>query len=165
MMAAMALIGISTMSGDDYVVTGGSSRLYDEANMKSTPTRNMSDEEIALLPGMAFKVTTKSSGWSQVMYSPGIRAFILDTTLSESEALGNPVAGEYKVTNNPDKKAKVTNNGDNWNISIGGESFPGKCYGKIVVFFDKSGNQKYTLVKLNGESNLHDYDNAVTKFF
>lgn len=78
MMAAMALIGISTMSGDDYVVTGGSSRLYDEANMKSTPTRNMSDEEIALLPGMAFKVTTKSSGWSQVMYSPGyVRLFLI----------------------------------------------------------------------------------------
>lgn len=157
-------LSISSALADDYIVVGNNSHLYDEPNMKSATTRNFADEEVKLNPGMAFKITDKTSGWSQIMYTPGIRAYILDTTLIGNDHLRKPEPGNYKMSNS-DSKASVTKNNDAWTITVGSDKFNGKEYGKIIVFTDGNGNQRFSLVNIDGKVELYDYDNNLTKFF
>ena len=60
---------------DNYIAIGKEGKVYDEPNTKYA-TLNQNNQEVNVVPGMAFKQLEKSPGWYMIEYSPGLRAYI-----------------------------------------------------------------------------------------
>lgn len=154
----------ATLSGfaQTYVTIGKAGKVYDEANMKYV-TLNQNNEEVNVVPGMVFRQTDKTPGWEMIEYSPGLRGYIPETMVASE--LKEPVAGNYKVANNPQQNFIVTLDGDQWTGTTDGKTFTGKRFNNVIVFFDNDKNRLYTLADPGTGGTVINYDNAVTKFF
>lgn len=125
---------------------------------------NSQGKEVILLPGMCFAVKDQKAGWHTIEYTQGLRGMVMQNVVADPSVLKKPVAGEYSVTNSPAKKVSVTNNGK-WILNTGSEVLDGTEDNNIVIFFDKNGNQLYSLTNMNGKTILHSYLNSVTNFY
>lgn len=151
--------------GDDYVIVGKETKLFDTPDLKGERTKNLSDNEIVLSEGMIFKVSSKTQGWTQAIYTPGVRAYVLDTTLKQSGEISMPEVGNYKVSNNPERVVRLSKEGQTWILSNGNDKLKGLESEKALIFHNHSGDISYSIVKINGQALVYDYDNELTKFF
>lgn len=154
---------ISTASADNYLIVCKEGKVFDEPNSKGYVTLNQSNQEVSFLPGMVFKDLEKRQGWSLVEYSPGLRGFISDQVTAEKTV--TPKAGTYKIQNSPSKQLKVYNTGDVWTATVDNQTFNGKKFNNVVVFFDDKNNQRYSLVDLGNGPVAMSYDYNITRFF
>lgn len=160
--AASLLLGLPAVAlADTFVAIGEGAKVFDEPNAKGYVTLNMANQEVAPLPGMAFKVMDDSPGWYLIEYSPGLRGYLSKQTVAKSSA---PKEGTYAVSNAKTVKVTVVKNGDAWTLTTGGNTFKGKDFDGVIVFNGQDGNPAYTLTDTGSGTIVMSYDNAVTKF-
>lgn len=162
--ALLAIVGIGLKS-QNYVVVNSATKIYEEPNARGYVARNTNDEEINVIPGMVFKRLDVLKGWDKVEYSPGLSGLIMETMLADNANLEIPDAGYYNPVNNSSETVNIACASGEWTLSVNGHNYKGTQYGPIVVFNTTSGEQMYTLVKINGKSVVCTYSNDITGFF
>ncbi len=154
------------VNADDYIVIKNATKAFDMPIAKDEyASRNDNDEFVTLLPGMAFKVTEKKTGWDVIEYSPGLRGMVMQNMEIANTGLNKPIAGSYKVTNNSSENISISVNGNIWTLKSNGKSYSGRIFDNVVVFFDKDVNPAYTFVFMDGKPYVYNYSNKLTKFF
>lgn len=157
-----SLIIAGNCLADNFIAVSKDGKVYDEASAKYV-TLNQDNDEVNVIPGMVFKTTEHAPGWYLVEYSPGLRAYIPDQIVANSFV--SPKPGTYKISNNPSQTLSITQSGDNWNATLGAQSYTGSRFEDVVVFNDSDQKIAFSLVDLGNGPIVISYDNDVTKFF
>lgn len=152
---------ISAFSAD-YIAVAKNGNIYDEASAKYI-TVNQNNDDLSVIPGMVFATTEHTPGWYKIEYSPGLHAFIPDQITASSFKKVNP--GTYDISNNPGNKITIQGNGNDWNASVGANTYKGTLNQEILIFFDNQNRVAFTVVDLGNGPVAISYDNSVTKFF
>lgn len=165
LLLAAIILGIGSISAETYVTMAVKAKVFDQANAQGYVTQNSKGADVEVLPGMTFKVADTESGWDVIVYSPGLRGFVMKSVEAQPDNLRAPAPGTYKVANQPGATISITNNDGKWSASNGKSIYAGAQFGNVVVFINAQGNEEYSLVNLNGTPIVMNYNNAITKFF
>lgn len=158
--------GTTVMFAEDMLIIGKDTKVFETTVAKDEYAAvNQNDEPVILRQGMTFGIKEKKAGWYVVEYSSGLRGMVMQNVVADDATVKSPVAGTYKVTNNPTETVTITNNGSTWNLTSGNKSFSGATSGKSVTFTNTDGNVVYTLVNISGKPMVYNYNNSVTRFF
>lgn len=149
-------------AAESYIIVGKNAKVFDGPNSDYV-TLNQKNQEVAPLPGMAFKEIEDNAGWTMVEYSPGLRGYISDIVKVSRSVMPKP--GTYTVANKKTDKLQAEKTADGWNATVGSKTYKGKVFGNVVVFFAADNNPMYTLTDLGQGGVVMCYDNAVTNFF
>ena len=152
----------SSVWGADYVAVAKEGKVFDDPSPKYV-TLNEKNVEVIVSPGMAFKTSEHLPGWYLIEYSPGLRGYLQEQTVSTS--VSQPMAGTYEIKNNPGHKITIQKQGDNWTASSEGKTYNGTNNEDIVVFMDNQGNIAFSLVDLGDGPVVMTYENSITEFF
>lgn len=152
-----------TAYADDFIIVGKDTKVFDEPNAKGYVTLNTKNEEVVLMPGMAFKTLECSQGWHVIEYSPGLRGYMSEQ--ATAAATKYPVSGSYTVKNAPAKKLNATCTSGIWTAKVGDMQYRGESYGNVVIFVDGEGHPSYSITDLGAGPIVYTYDNSVTKYF
>lgn len=147
---------------DSYIIVGNNAKVFDEPNSNYV-TLNQKNVEVKPEAGMVFKAFENSAGWTLVEYSPGLRGYISDIVKVTKSVM--PKAGSYTVCNNPKEKIVVKSENGVWSATIGSNTYNGKAFGNVIVFFDDKNIPTYSLIDMGKGGIVMSYDNNVTKFF
>lgn len=163
--ATALLLSAFQAFSQSYVVVNIDTKVFDQPNAQEYVTQNQQGQDVVLSPGMAFLNTDSTPGWDVIEYTPGLRGYIMKTNEVAASALKAPAPGAYKVNNNPSQTVTVAHANGAWSLKAGAAPLSGKAFGNIIVFFDKNGNQAYTLVDYGKGPVVMTYSNSVTHFF
>lgn len=165
LLTLFAFFACTGMLADTMVIVGSDTKLYDQPSVKGYTTKNHLDEDITVTKGMVFRCKNDKNGWSQIEYMPGITAFVMDSHLTQNNAL--PSTGHYKMSNGAMADYTLTQEADMWVLTsdADGEKFTGKDYNKVILFRDRFGNPTYTFTVVDGLPCLYTYDPNEAKFF
>lgn len=164
----LTVLGHNLVMAEEFIVVALDTYFFEEPNIKGYKARNMKDDEIMASTGMVFPKTVdgqKVKGWHTVTYSPGLRAYITGSAVSDMSRLSLPSPGKYTASNNPARTVDISKNNDNWLLSHGSSKLNGISDGYAIVFLDETGKIAFSLVTIDGKTILMDYDNEVTGFF
>lgn len=159
---ASGLFSQTLYAEDTFIVVGKQAKVFDTPNAKGYVTLNQKNEEVVLLPGMAFKSHEDSKGWTLIEYSPGLRGYVANPMLvSPSEV----IPGSYKISNHTGKILHAEKNANGWTGTVDSKAYEGKAFGNVVIFFDDKKNPAYSLVDCGAGPIVVSYANEITKFF
>lgn len=150
------LCAVSTLSAKDAVVVVQDTKLYEQPSVKGYVTTTADNRDLVVNKGMVFIFTPASSGWSKVEYLSGINAY-MSTDASAPATSTSPVAPAVYPVRNTQAKATIARTGDNYTLTVGSKSYPGRAYGGAVLFTDPTGNVVYSAAVVNGETYVFDY--------
>lgn len=150
-----------TIAAESYLVVSSPAKVYDQPSAKGYVTTNRQDEDVILKPGMAFIVEETNAGWHKIQYSPGIRGFIMDSSVEKQAVL--PAAGTFKVVNTSED-AVLAYSGTEWTLTVNGKTLKGRVIGSVIVFNNEFGNPSYIVTKTGGKTYIFNYDNNITNF-
>lgn len=156
-------LATSFVRADNFMAVGIQGKVFDEPKSTGYVTLNSKNEEVTVIPGMAFKVLESQNGWNIIEYSPGLRGYLSDEVKASKSIM--PKAGAYNVSNNKGEKVNITLEAGNWTATSGNKQFKGKAEGNIIIFLDADGKPAYSLLDIGNGGVVMTYNNAVTKFF
>lgn len=162
----MGFAGCVISFAGNFIVISKDTKVFESPVAKDEcAALNNADQPVVLKAGMAYKIAEKKAGWYVIEYSPGLRGMVMENVIADDASLKAPVAGTYKVANNPSESVTITSGPSGWELKSGGNSFKGTQDGNVVEFHSSDSAHAYTVVNLSGTPVVYNYNNSVTKFF
>lgn len=162
-----ALLCACASSARDFVVITKEAKVFEKPSTKAYATTNREGNDVNLAPGQAFECLETKEGWHKIVYSPGLKGYILDLMCAPASALKMPAPGSYKIANDAADTLKAEKNAAGWTAKSTKHpvQLRGEVCGNVIVFAASDGIPVYTLTVLDGKHVAMAYDNALTNYF
>lgn len=162
-----ALLYATYAQARDFVVIAKEAKVFEKPNTKAYATTNREGNDVNLSSGQAFECLETKDGWHKIVYSPGLKGYILDLMCAPASSLKMPQPGSYKVGNDAADTLKAVKNAAGWTASSTKHpvQLRGEVFGNVIVFAASDGVPVYSLTVLSGKPVAMAYDNSITKYF